>query len=252
MDESLARQGGAGHRRRAARRRGDRAPAARRWRQRAAALPRLGEPTRRSSRRELNAARAKSAARVKAELLAPIAPRALVSARRSRVSAASTSLVNNASSFFPVAVGADRGFALGRAGGLEPARAAVHLPGSGAGARKTRGLYRQHRRHPRRAPAEGLSASIASPRPGWRRSRASLALELAPARARERRRARRHRLARGRAVRSRRARAASSPPHRSRAWARRKTSRRRSTSSPPRPYVTGQIIAVDGGRSIYI
>jgi pteridine reductase len=53
---------------------------------------------------ELNAARAKSAARVKAELLAPIAPRALVSAALERFGGLDL-LVNNASSFFPVAVG---------------------------------------------------------------------------------------------------------------------------------------------------
>jgi pteridine reductase len=54
---------------------------------------------------ELNAVRAKSAARVKAELLAPIAPRALVSAALERFGGLDL-LVNNASSFFPVAVGA--------------------------------------------------------------------------------------------------------------------------------------------------
>jgi pteridine reductase len=54
---------------------------------------------------ELNAARDKSAATVKAELLAPVAPRALVSAALERFGALDL-LVNNASSFFPVAVGA--------------------------------------------------------------------------------------------------------------------------------------------------
>jgi pteridine reductase len=54
---------------------------------------------------ELNAVRAKSATKVKAELLAPIAPRALVSAALERFGALDL-LVNNASSFFPVAVGA--------------------------------------------------------------------------------------------------------------------------------------------------
>ena len=54
---------------------------------------------------ELNAARAKSATKVKAELLAPIAPRALVSAALERFGGLDL-LVNNASSFFPVAVGA--------------------------------------------------------------------------------------------------------------------------------------------------
>lgn len=54
---------------------------------------------------ELNAARAKSAATVKAELLAPIAPRSLVSTALERFGGLDL-LVNNASSFFPVAVGA--------------------------------------------------------------------------------------------------------------------------------------------------
>jgi len=54
---------------------------------------------------ELNAVRAKSAARVKAELLAPIASRALVSAALERFGGLDL-LVNNASSFYPVAVGA--------------------------------------------------------------------------------------------------------------------------------------------------
>ncbi len=54
---------------------------------------------------ELNGARAKSAATVKAELLAPIAPRALVSAALDSFGALDV-LVNNASSFFPVPVGA--------------------------------------------------------------------------------------------------------------------------------------------------
>jgi len=54
---------------------------------------------------ELNAVRAKSAATVKAELLAPIAPRALVSAALDGFGRLDV-LVNNASSFFPVAIGA--------------------------------------------------------------------------------------------------------------------------------------------------
>jgi len=54
---------------------------------------------------ELNALRPKSAAKVKAELLAPIAPRALLSAARDTFGRLDL-LVNNASSFFPVEVGA--------------------------------------------------------------------------------------------------------------------------------------------------
>jgi pteridine reductase len=54
---------------------------------------------------ELNALRPKSAAKVKAELLAPIAPFALVSAARESFGRLDL-LVNNASSFFPVGIGA--------------------------------------------------------------------------------------------------------------------------------------------------
>jgi pteridine reductase len=53
---------------------------------------------------ELNAQRPKSAAHVKAELLAPIAPRALVGAAMDSFGRLDF-LVNNASSFFPVAMG---------------------------------------------------------------------------------------------------------------------------------------------------
>jgi pteridine reductase len=54
---------------------------------------------------ELNAARARSASKVKAELLAPVAPRALVSAALESFGRLDI-LVNNASTFFPVEVGA--------------------------------------------------------------------------------------------------------------------------------------------------
>jgi pteridine reductase len=53
---------------------------------------------------ELNGLRPRSAAKVKAELLAPIAPRALVSAALDAFGRLDL-LVNNASSFFPVALG---------------------------------------------------------------------------------------------------------------------------------------------------
>lgn len=53
---------------------------------------------------ELNAARPKSAAKVKAELLAPIAPRALLVAALEGFGRLDI-LVNNASSFFPVDIG---------------------------------------------------------------------------------------------------------------------------------------------------
>ena len=54
---------------------------------------------------ELNAARGGSALKVKADLLAPVAPKALVGAALDRFGRLDV-LVNNASSFFPTAVGA--------------------------------------------------------------------------------------------------------------------------------------------------
>src|SRR5688572_20899304 len=54
---------------------------------------------------ELNGVRPRSAAKVKAELLAPVAPRALLAAALDSFGRLDI-LVNNASSFFPVAVGA--------------------------------------------------------------------------------------------------------------------------------------------------
>jgi pteridine reductase len=54
---------------------------------------------------ELNAARAGSAAKVKADLLAPVAPAALVGATLERFGGLDL-LVNNASTFYPTAVGA--------------------------------------------------------------------------------------------------------------------------------------------------
>jgi pteridine reductase len=53
---------------------------------------------------ELNAARAKSACKVKADLLAPIAPRSLVSTAIERFGRLDV-LVNNASTFYPTAMG---------------------------------------------------------------------------------------------------------------------------------------------------
>ena len=53
---------------------------------------------------ELNAARAKSAVKVKADLLAPIAPKSLVSAAIERFGRLDV-LVNNASTFYPTPVG---------------------------------------------------------------------------------------------------------------------------------------------------
>ena len=57
---------------------------------------------------EFNAARPKSASKVKADLLAPIAPRSLVSASLERFGRLDV-LVNNASTFYPTAVGSIEG-----------------------------------------------------------------------------------------------------------------------------------------------
>ncbi len=57
---------------------------------------------------EFNAARPKSAAKVKADLLAPIAPRSLVSTALERFGRLDV-LVNNASTFYPTPVGAIEG-----------------------------------------------------------------------------------------------------------------------------------------------
>jgi len=54
--------------------------------------------------KELNALRAKSAAGIKADLLAPVAPRMLIAAARDAFGRLDV-LVNNASAFFPVTVG---------------------------------------------------------------------------------------------------------------------------------------------------
>ena len=118
---------------------------------------------------ELNAARAGSAAKVKADLLAPIAPQARWSARRSSASAGSTCWSTTRRRFYPTAVGSIE------AGHWEELigsnlRAPLFLaqeaaPALAQAARRDR----EHRRHPRRAAAEGLSRSTASPRRAWSR-----------------------------------------------------------------------------------
>src|SRR5256885_9622621 len=99
-----ARQERAGHRRRAAHRRGDLASPACRRRERAGALPRF-RGRRLAPRSGAECAAAESAAKVKAELVAPIAPRALVGAALESFGRLDV-VVSNASSFFAVPVGA--------------------------------------------------------------------------------------------------------------------------------------------------
>ena len=199
---------------------------------------------------ELNAQRARSAAKVKAELLAPVAPRALVGGALESFGRLDI-LVNNASAFFPVPVG-----------GMEPShweeligsnlRAPLFISQQAAPElAKNEGCDRQHRRHPRRAAAEGLRA-LQRRQGRARRGDARARARARAARARERRRARRDRLAGGRPVPGRGARAASSPPRRSRALGSPDDIARAVHFLACAPYVTGQILAVDGGRSIFI
>src|SRR5216117_3430440 len=153
---------------------------------------------------ELNALRPKSAAKVKAELVAPIAPRALVGAALESFGRLDV-VVNNASSFFAVPVGA-----------IEPSHW-EELIGSNLRAP----LFISQEAAPQLAKNRGAIVNIIDihgERPlkgyplysiakaGLAALTRSLAVELA-ARAGERRRPRRDRLARGRPVRSRRARA---------------------------------------------
>jgi pteridine reductase len=65
---------------------------------------RNAEPEAAQLEKELNAARAGSAMRVKADLLAPVAPQALVNAARQRFGRLDF-LVNNASAFYPTRIG---------------------------------------------------------------------------------------------------------------------------------------------------
>ena len=182
---------------------------------------------------ELNAARAKSATRVKAELLAPIAPRALVSAALDSFGRLDL-LVNNASSFFPVAIGA-----------IEASHW-EELIGSNLKAP----LFISQEAAPHLAKQQGAIVNIVdihAERPlkgyplysiakaGPRRADALARRRARAGGARQRRRAGRHRLARGRPVPRRRARAHRRHHAARPASARPKTSRRRYTSSPARP-----------------
>ena len=199
---------------------------------------------------ELNAARAGSAAKVKADLLAPIAPRPWWAAALERFGRLDV-LVNNASSFYPTAVGSIE------AGHWEELmgsnlRAPLFIAQEAAPElREAARRDRQHRRHPRRAAAEGL--------------RGLQHREGGPRRADARAGAR----ARARGARQRgRARARSPGP---RTASSRRDERARIVATTPlarlgapeeiaravhflatAPFVTGQILAVDGGRSVFL
>ena len=197
----------------------------------------------------LNAARPKSAAKVKAELLAPVAPRALVSAALESFGRLDL-VVNNASSFFPVAVGA-----------MEPShweeligsnlRAPLFIAQQAAAelAKNDGSIINIVDIHAER-PLKGYALySIA--KAGLAAMTRSLALELAP-------RVRVNGVAPG---------AIAWPedgqftdPERARILATTPLARIGSPEDVARavhflacaPYVTGQIVAVDGGRSIFI
>jgi pteridine reductase len=198
---------------------------------------------------ELNAARTKSAAKVKAELLAPVAPRALVSAALETFGRLDL-VVNNASSFFPVAVGA-----------MEPShweeligsnlRAPLFIAQQAAAelAKHDGSIINIVDIHAER-PLKGYALySIA--KAGLAAMTRSLALELAP-------RVRVNGVAPGAIVWPEDGQFPD--PERARILATTPLARIGSPEDVARavhflacaPYVTGQIVAVDGGRSIFI
>ena len=198
---------------------------------------------------ELNAARPKSAAKVKAELLAPVAPRALVSAALETFGRLDL-VVNNASSFFSVAVGA-----------MEPShweeligsnlRAPLFLAQQAAAelAKHDGSIINIVDIHAER-PLKGYALySIA--KAGLAAMTRSLALELAP-------RVRVNGVAPGAIVWPEDGQFPD--PERARILATTPLARIGSPEDIARavhflacaPYVTGQIVAVDGGRSIFI
>ena len=198
---------------------------------------------------ELNAARPKSAAKVKAELLAPVAPRALVSAVLETFGRLDL-VVNNASSFFSVAVGA-----------MEPShweeligsnlRAPLFLAQQAAAelAKHDGSIINIVDIHAER-PLKGYALySIA--KAGLAAMTRSLALELAP-------RVRVNGVAPGAIVWPEDGQFPD--PERARILATTPLARIGSPEDIARavhflacaPYVTGQIVAVDGGRSIFI
>jgi pteridine reductase len=198
---------------------------------------------------ELNAARPKSAAKVKAELLAPVAPRALVSAALETFGRLDL-VVNNASSFFSVAVGA-----------MEPShweeligsnlRAPLFIAQQAAAelAKHDGSIINIVDIHAER-PLKGYALySIA--KAGLAAMTRSLALELAP-------RVRVNGVAPGAIIWPEDGQFPD--PERARILATTPLARIGSPEDIARavhflacaPYVTGQIVAVDGGRSIFI
>jgi len=198
---------------------------------------------------ELNGARAASASKVKADLLAPIAPRMLVSATLERFGRLDL-LVNNASTFYPTAVGAIE------AGHWEELigsnlRAPLFLAQEAAPELVRRGgaIVNITDIHAERPLKGYLVYSVA--KAGLSALTRALALELAPA-------VRVNAVAPGAIAWPDDGQFG--PPERERIVATTPLSRLGSPEEIARsvhflataPFITGQILAVDGGRSVYL
>jgi pteridine reductase len=198
---------------------------------------------------ELNAARPNSAVRLKADLLAPIAPRALVAAALERFGRLDL-LVNNASMFYPTAVGAIEAVHWDELMGSN-LRAPLFLAQEAAPQLKQRGgaIVNIADIHAGRPLKGYVVYSIA--KAGLVALTRSLALELAPA-------VRVNGVAPGALAWPEDGQIA--PPEREHVLA---TTPLASLGSPDAvaaavhflaaaPFVTGQVLAVDGGRSVFL
>jgi pteridine reductase len=198
---------------------------------------------------ELNAVRGSSAHKVKADLLAPIAPKALVGATRDRFGGLDL-LVNNASSFYPTALGAIEAGHWDELMGSN-LRAPLFLSQEAAPelAKRSGAIVNIADIHAER-PLKGYAVySIA--KAGLVAMTRSLALELGPA-------VRVNAVAPGAIVWPDDGQFA--PPERGRVLATTPLARLGSPAEIAQavhflaaaPFVTGQILAVDGGRSVYL
>ena len=158
-------------------------------------------------------------------------------------------LVNNASTFYPTPLGTHDTGAMGGSDRHQPAGAAVPDAGCGRAAARQPRRGHQHRRHPRHA------AAARSRRLQHRQSRAHHADARAGTRtgaggARQRHRPRRGTLAGERHRRGAQGSASSSRPPLQRPGSPADIARTVLFFAADAPFVTGQILAVDGGRSI--